>query len=78
MLGLKDKDEKYVLVFKSVDGTNITLYNNPRTLVSYGLELSNVHQKTHINTLTQLTGIFSVFLYSSCCTCAARAAQSGG
>ena len=47
MLGLKDKDEKYVLVFKSVDGTNVSLYNNPRTLVSYGLELSNVHQKQY-------------------------------
>lgn len=34
--------EKFILIYKSLDGTNIILNNTARTIISYGLDLCGV------------------------------------
>lgn len=42
MFRLNIKNENYVFVYKSVDGTKITLNNASRPIISYGLDLCGV------------------------------------
>lgn len=42
MKDLKEKEEKYVLIFKSADGSVLTL-NHKRSIFSYGIEPYDVN-----------------------------------